>query len=642
MTQSSNLLNYPETAVLYNGLGIFYQRKGIYEDAESYLRQALDVLKYPGTDTKLDQVMNPHQVVETLRNLGLLFLERYNEDSGEIAQLELAVEYFGEALRVVQYRLSRVSPSSELLLRSTYYQRLMSSYLEAAYLIHQATDTRESEEECFVIGEKLKALDLLNAFREAEALHIAGVPDSLLAKEHDLRIDIAYYEKMRNEKETTNPGEKRTIDPEAATRLSDLRLAYSNLKARIEQQYPDYYRAKYGHETVGIKELQQQILLPEQALLQYAVGDSSIFISVIKRDTFSITQVKRDFPLREWIEDLTGNGIHGFYSAPANQRSPHRETETIANYTTAALDLYQKLVEPVKNLLPERIIIVPDGELSYIPFEALLMKAPPRNGVFRTYSYLLEDHQISYAYSAALLKEMQEKQHYRDAGNNLLGMAPFFMNDPKPIFAKIDTADLFSQRQSHGPLNATGEEVASVRKMMGGTAWFGEEATLDQFNNHCEDHRILHLSTHGKADDRVGDYAYLALRSSKESDAYDQLFARDLYNYQLNADMVVLSACETGTGMMQRGEGIISLARAFAYAGAKSIFTTLWQVNDEKTKDLVVDFYRHLKRGKDKDVALWRAKKDFLERYRKDNNNDAQHPYFWAGLIGIGDMEALE
>ena len=112
---------------------------------------------------------------------------------------------------------------------------------------------------------------------------------------------------------------------------------------------------------------------------------------------------------------------------------------------------------------------------------------------------------------------------------------------------------------------------------------------------------------------------------------------RDIYNLSLNADLVVLSACETGIGELKRGEGIISLARAFAYAGAKSIVTTLWSVDDARTKDLMVFFYRNLLQGMPKDEALARARSDYFEKYKGAN----AHPYFWAGFVGIGDMEGI-
>ena len=124
----------------------------------------------------------------------------------------------------------------------------------------------------------------------------------------------------------------------------------------------------------------------------------------------------------------------------------------------------------------------------------------------------------------------------------------------------------------------------------------------------------------------------MALAKNAE-DGEQFLYNRDLYNLTLNAEMVVLSACETGIGELQKGEGIISLARGFSYAGAKSIITTLWSINDEKSKELMLSFYSNLKEGQTKDAALRQAKLDFIHKY-----SHRAHPFFWAAFIPIGDM----
>jgi CHAT domain-containing protein len=114
---------------------------------------------------------------------------------------------------------------------------------------------------------------------------------------------------------------------------------------------------------------------------------------------------------------------------------------------------------------------------------------------------------------------------------------------------------------------------------------------------------------------------------------FEKLYVRDVYNLSLNADLVVLSACEAGIGQLQRGEGIISLSRAFAYAGAKGIVTTLWSVNDESTKDFMLAFYRHLQKMP-RAEALHQARLEFLNK----RTGEQAHPYYWAGFIGVGDM----
>jgi CHAT domain-containing protein len=213
-------------------------------------------------------------------------------------------------------------------------------------------------------------------------------------------------------------------------------------------------------------------------------------------------------------------------------------------------------------------------------------------------------------------------------------MAPFFRGNLQELHARIDSLNPLVLRDSLGPLPASGEEVATVARLLSGSAWYGEAASLETFRREAGRSRILHLSTHGKADDRTGDYAYLAFGVPGDSVAFDKLYARDLYSLSLSADMVVLSACETGIGQLRRGEGIVSLARAFAYAGARSIFTTLWQVSDSKTAGLLRLFYKNISRGLSRDASLHQAKLDYL----KNNRGEALHPFFWAGMIGIGDM----
>ena len=240
------------------------------------------------------------------------------------------------------------------------------------------------------------------------------------------------------------------------------------------------------------------------------------------------------------------------------------------------------------------------------------------------------------------MQEMLEKQHLIPPTKSVLAMAPFYLEHESALkdFKIKDSSILNIQQNILDTLPNSGKEIGLISKIYKGTYLYGQEAHLHKFKTLASSHQILHLSTHGQADDRIGDYAYLAFADSKNRSGFKKLYARDLYNLSLNADMVMLSACETGVGQLQKGEGIISLARGFAYAGAKSIFPTLWKVNDEKTKELVVDFYSFLQEGKAKDTALYLAKLNQIKRYK--GYGEASHPYFWAALIGIGDMRPIE
>lgn len=139
--------------------------------------------------------------------------------------------------------------------------------------------------------------------------------------------------------------------------------------------------------------------------------------------------------------------------------------------------------------------------------------------------------------------------------------------------------------------------------------------------------------------DKNSDLSYIAFTQHGDSTNQEELlYLRELYDLEIPADMVVLSACETGIGELQNGEGVISLARGFTYAGAKSIITSLWNVNDQKTADLMVDFYRNLKEGQQKDNALANAKRSYLQQ----TSGNLAHPFYWAGFIPIGNMDSIE
>ena len=266
-------------------------------------------------------------------------------------------------------------------------------------------------------------------------------------------------------------------------------------------------------------------------------------------------------------------------------------------------------------------------------FEALLVKKDPKAFHFKNHLYLLDEHIISYAYSATLLSEMLDTVNKPQPIKTFLGMAPYFTGDTTLL------SDIFQydedMRKSLQPIPAAGQEIANIAKLMKGDGFYGHDATEDKFSKISSQYRIIHLSTHGKANDKMGDYSYLAFTETKDSIENELLYVRELYNLSLNAEMVVLSACETGIGQLQRGEGVVSLARAFSYAGAKSIITTLWEVTDEKSKLLMIDFYKNLVRGRSKDESLWRAKRRFMKKVSSD-------PFYWSGFIGIGDMRPLK
>ena len=615
-----------------NNIAYSFIKKGDMDSAEVFYQKAFFANNYKKGNYA--SVLSNEELLRTVQQLG----DAYNR-KGDYRYYFEALNLFKDAYGLTRQVLhSFTDAESKQIFTENAKDMYEGGILSSTRLFEKDKD-RQYLNDAFTASEESRSLSLYESLRESDALHFAGIPDSLLQREYDLRVDIAYYDKKRFEEEIEKkkPITDSTLLAINST-LFDLKRAYEDMKDTFELRYPDYYRLKYDLQVESVENVQQS-LPPDQALLEYFVGDSSIFIFLVKKNDYRAIEVKKDFPLEDWVKQLR-HGIYGYHTADPNLKTDDLRDSCASEYIESATALYQKLLAPVDSLLPRRVVIVPDGALGYIPFEALLTDRPKRANRFHEYPYFGgqtgKEHSISYCYSATLLREMTTRQHRQTPGKSFLAYAPYYDGDTTLLASR--SIDPNNPANRLPPLKYATEEVEALHDIMGGKAVIGRSARKDSLIQEAGQYRIVHLSTHGKANDKVGDYSFLAFSEVKDSVDNEWLYVRDIYNLSLNADMVVLSACETGIGELKRGEGIISLARAFAYAGAKSIVTTLWSVDDAKTKDLMLFFYRHLKQGMTKDEALAKARSDYFEKYK---SGDA-HPYFWAGFIGIGDMGAVK
>ncbi|MCO6489160.1 MAG: CHAT domain-containing protein [Phaeodactylibacter sp.] len=613
---------HPDVAGACNSLAENYARQGKYQEAIEYFGLALEANR-PDTARDSLSIYLPGEYYRSLAGKGMTLAQTYWQ-TGKPELKDSAAACLDEAIAIIEGERANLTFSQSKKQLSTLAQPAIAAAIQLK--IRSASPTRKDKAAAFLLSERSKAMILLEAIREANALSFGGVPDSLVEKEQDLNTQMNELENAILEESRKGGQADRASIADNNRRLFEAQRAYVKLKERLARDHQEYYRLKFEQRLAGIKEIQDSLLDDSQALLEYFVGDSSIFIFLVKKDDYQVHEVKRDALLEKWVEQLRHN--------ISQQHIVNLET-----YAEVAPKLYDKLFAPIANQLPERLIIIPDGILGYVPFEALLTEAPENVYEPEHFPYLLRRHQISYSYSATLLREMQQKKHRQTPTREMLAMAPFATTDTI-LTSHLDQSGW--QADTRGdtlkPLLWSRTELDSLKEIFHTDAFYGQDATEERFTELAGAYRFIHLPTHGKADSRVGDYSWLAFAPRPDSLENELLYVRDLYNLSLNADLVTLSACETAAGELQRGEGIISLARAFAYAGAKSIATTLWQVNDRSTQELMVSFYRYLDAGLPKDEALRQAKLDYLEAH----SGTAAHPCFWAAVIGIGDMEAVK
>ncbi len=604
---------HPEVAKVYRALASIAIQRQSFTEAESLLKKSFGALSFQSGHS-LSSISSIPGLLLTQNTQINLFNKKYDVLKHN-SYLHASRRAYQEAFETIQYQ-SELSSSKSILRENI--QSTFEGAIIANHSLYSLTDSAIYLKDAFFIAENAKAQLLYASIKESNALKFSGIPDSLLQREYDLRIDMTYLDKKRRALLQKDYEAIDTTVLSLSNQIFDLEQELEALKKQFEEAYPAYHRLKYDRSTISISEVQQELLKPDQALLEYFVGDSSIFIFLIPKEGAPILkEVKKDFPLEDWV---------------AKFREGVSNTNKVKTYLKYAQLLYDSLIQPVAEQLPERVIIVPDGVLGYLPFSALLSGQPGNIGNPKTYPFLLKEHQFSYSYSATLLKEMRDKEHRHQAEGQLLAFAPFF---------ESEIAGITEQRSdAWKKLPFTGPEVKRVASFFPKKylIFSGKKATKEAFLQDAAHYRFLHIATHGQADDRVGDYSFLVFASPTDTSTAARLFVRELYNLELNADMVVLSACQVGAGQLQRGEGIISLARAFAYAGAKSLVFPIWSVNDGKTAELMGYFYKYLAEGAPKDEALRSAQLKYLDQ---QPSNFAKHPAFWAAFSAVGDMRAI-
>ena len=478
-----------------------------------------------------------------------------------------------------EIRLTFENEEDKQFLIETFYP-IFDNALAAVYALLQKTGDDSYIDEAFFLSEKSKSTILLQAILNSKAYTFSNIPEKLLEEERQLKASIHYLQKsiLKNKKDST---------------LQDrLLLAKSNYHALIqdlETRFPSYYDLKYNTEVLSLKDFQKG-LDEKTTAISYFFGNNTVYAVTILDTQKRLIKI-------EGSKDQ-GEQILRYHQQLANPLS------SIDSLQQSSTLLYDQLISPLlQDNDDTNVLIIPDGILNYIPFESL----------YDGNTYLIENYNIAYANSATLWLQQREKEI--DA-TKILAFAPDFS-------------------EAYPSLPHTQKEVNNILSYFNGKKYLGGQATLERFTKESAAFSVLHLATHAILDDKQSENSHLIFTPQSTE---EKLYVRDIYAMPINASLVSLSACETGIGSLRRGEGMLSLSRAFFYAGAASLTSSKWQINDLPTAEIMGDFYKELSKGKRKDEALRLAKLAFL---KKNYDNNYVHPYYWSGFVVIGDTSAI-
>lgn len=492
--------------------------------------------------------------------------------------------------------------------------------------LHRITQDNQFLYRLYTYIETSKSALLLQAVQQLRAQKVTNVPDSVIRRENDLKTRIAYFsgEVYYEAKRGRSMNKARLDALEMA--LREAKEAYPVYLNFIKETYPEYYRMKYAGQPVACPELQQR-MSPNDILVNYAVVDSIVHIVLIEKNALLYRTSRIDTRLKQAVSRYVAS-LHG------------EKSKDFVRYSNL---WYHLLIQPIQEQLDGRpLIIIPDAELNYLPFELIPTKdisqsfavsSKENYNQYKDLPYLLRSMSIAYNYSATLYLQALEHKHTATS-NTFLGFAPDFSSEINYGTGEVERQVKY-QNLLLTPLENAVLEVKRIRELTKGDAYVGNLATERQFKELAKGYSILHFATHGILNHKYPLYSSLVLVGDEEEDGL--LHTYELYNMQLNAEMVALSACNTGVGTIKKGEGAMSVARGFAYAGCPNIAMTLWPISDQATQILMENFYIYLMRGLPKAEALQKAKLNFLDT----GEGLICVPYFWSGLILVGTPEPL-
>lgn len=376
--------------------------------------------------------------------------------------------------------------------------------------------------------------------------------------------------------------------------IQELEQKKERFENALKKNHQNFYNFSFN--TLQIKDFQKKCN-PNEIVLKYIVVDTATYAYKITSNSIDLIDLKVD-------ANQLNKEISTYAKALKNSKKDfYKESQR----------LYNVLIAPLNLPIQKSLIIVSDNYLNNLPFETL----------FDGSKFLVSTHTISYTNS---IKLFEIQNSVRNNNTKFVAFSPKYSIDSNQSNENIK----LPTRSGTYDLEGAQKEANEIAKMFKGEIFENDKATKENFIKNSSDFSIIHLAMHGIVDDTDDNLSNLLFYNRQK------LYLNELYNLHIPADLMVLSACNTGAGSFKNGEGIQSLSRALTYAGVKSSVYSLWEVPDKETSEIMIDFYKNLNQGMSKTESLALAKRNFIK-----NNPMKNHPYFWAGFVLNGNNDAI-
>lgn len=474
----------------------------------------------------------------------------------------------------------------------------------------------------FDLFQKCKSMILFDEIQRKAARKF--IPIEIREKEMELRDRIATAENAINNLKQQGSS-LATLDGYNSEK-EKLINEHKKLTASYGSEYEEFFKSQYDSNYYANIEYIRNQLASDQAYLEYFVATDNIYTFFISKENAEYKSIRKPEGFREQTSQ--------FQTVIAEKQFDNEAKEI---YAREGYYFYKLLIESILDHTEyERLIIVPDKELWNLPFAAFLTESTPQNfNSYKELTYLGKQTAISTQFSATLWKNLKNSKR-ENFGYSFVAFAHDFkeVNQAPMAFA-------IERGSASGVLKHLKYCLSEVKSVITTLdlpkekfqSFINEFSNFDDFIRYSDSANVLLISSHALSHNSHPDSTYIALNPT------DRLYLSQLYKQDFIADLIVLSACQTNSGLLDISEGNMSLSRAFIYAGAKSMLTTQWSVNDEKTAQLIPIFFKELTKGLSKDIALKNA---VLEYLGKNPDQKFHHPYYWAAFTQLGNFEKID
>lgn len=572
--------------------------------AEVLFDQALDIISLPEAG-ELSSSYQLHPTALKVLNEYQRFLFRHYQATGATAVLERYKKSAQQYLALSDaFRQSFTDAYTKNILiadNAEVYQRNMGIFAR----LYQQQKNPADLAAIYRFSEYSRTC-LLRDLQDEKVRTYAGLPDSLLEKERQLKMDISQWY-------------QRSVEfPDSAVVQRALFRAKEALNRHIDllrTDFPQYYALQYNTQVPDLEVVQASLSTGKQ-YLEYLRSDTAYYTLLIQPNTVTLHYLGSRFAID---------------SAVIAWKKAMLQLET-DELNRGAEFLYQKLWQPLQaDLLGSEVVVIPTGPLFYLNFETL-PNGPGSNRL------LIHDYTINYAFSLSVL--LFEEQNPPPSQPRIKAFAPGFEPTLKQAYreqldpmAQLDRAYLQTVRQPWSLKLAR-----KVGRQYRSRVFTGRSAHEAQVKREMTTGSILYFGTHAIANAEDAQRSRLVLAKNPGGDSEDgYLHAYELYGLDLDAQLAILNACESGIGLLKAGEGMISLAYSMHFAGCPSTMMSLWKMDERSSTRITEAALEYLRRGRPKGEALRQAKLDYLAQ----SPDDLQHPFYWAGMVLMGDDEPV-